>query len=221
MVDQQKKGEDNQRRGEVSELAAITKMVAAGITVAEPTSKNCRYDCIVDDPRHDGLERAQIKTARYDTKTDSTSDSIQAFISKHSGNDYEKYNGDVIDVFLLYYHENDTLYRIEMSEDLPKTVISLRPGEIEQPLALDLGDSLAGRPDGVDVDADGVDSGGHQVLDHLRIGAGFATDTRLHAVLPAGLDDPRSVQSRFDGDSFHWFCHRRRPERRVVDRLQR
>ena len=116
------------RKGEVTEAVVVAELKKRGVPVSIPFGDNERYDAVLETP--DGqLVRAQIKTGRYDdgvirfhTKTQHTNS---------QGNVYKHY-GEKIDCFIVYSHELECLFLIDV--DAFDTSIQLRvdPPEIEQ-----------------------------------------------------------------------------------------
>ena len=104
--------------GDIGEAMAIADFTKAGFGVSKPLSDNLRYDLIVD--INNILYRVQVKTTSVikDEKMVFSTKTTNYVKGKYSSN---AYSSDEVDMFYLYYLENDWrgLYIIEKGETTP------------------------------------------------------------------------------------------------------
>lgn len=112
--------------GDLADLSAAKALRSQGHAVSFPFGDNERYDLIIDD---DGeLSRAQVRKA---AKRDGYI--VFKCYSNHrsSGNiKRENFSDTEIDCFLVWYQEENKIYRIPI-EETPKTEMRLRLDDAE------------------------------------------------------------------------------------------
>lgn len=114
--------------GERSEAIILAHLLRKGAVVLMPFGDNQRYDLVVD--VQDGtFERVQCKTAQIKNGC------VSFWACSSNGFTFEKkgYAGEA-DVFMVYCPDNDTIYRVPVSE-VGSTNVSLRisPAKINMP----------------------------------------------------------------------------------------
>ena len=112
--------------GNISAMHFMTQCIEYGWTVSVPLGDDGRYDCVLD--RGNGLERVQVKTARYE-------DNVMTVhvVSKHALmrqrqqgiNVTRRYIGQV-DYIGVYCEALDKCYLVPMKDIGEKYEISLR-----------------------------------------------------------------------------------------------
>lgn len=116
---------ETQRKGVLTEAAALTALQRRGIPVSIPFGDTERYDLVAESER--GLHRLQVKTGRYDGEV--VEFKGYSVHTNSTGNVHETYDGDV-DQFLVYCHELDATYLVP--EDAVHSNMRLRVSEPEQ-----------------------------------------------------------------------------------------
>lgn len=115
------------RRGDATEARVIAELLDQGVTVAEPSTDNERFDLILESPTEE-FYRVQVKTGwisdhRVTFRGSSSHVNAEGVVHK-------PYDGD-IDYFLVYEPSIDEMYFL--AEDSFDTSIFLRLDESKQP----------------------------------------------------------------------------------------
>jgi len=112
---------DPKTKGELSEAKVLSRLMELGDTVLTPFGENCDYDLVIDDGVE--LRRVQVKTGRMEDGKVVASLSRTRVNSK--GSTRKNYDDGSIDAFVIYCHDNDAAYWVDL-EDAGKVQISIR-----------------------------------------------------------------------------------------------
>ncbi len=107
--------------GDLAELSAAKKLKSKGMSVSFPFGDNERYDLILDDGND--LERAQVrKAAKRENYL-----VFKCYSNHRSSGEIkrESFQEDEIDCFLVWYREEDRIYKVPV-EETPETEMRLR-----------------------------------------------------------------------------------------------